>query len=658
MRRRLIVFALLVAVTAFFAAPREHALAADPPTITTVTPSSGTANAFVTVFGTGFQPGAMVIFGGTLSTSVSFVTANHLNVQVPSTISGAIPVQVVNPDAQSASWPGFTYSGTPAGNSGSVSVAGINPGSGVNGQPVHITGGGFDQGATVFFGNVSAGNVVWMTGGYLMAYPPIGSGTVAVKVVNPNGQSATAPTNFTYTGTATGGTSTGSVVITSVSPGNVSAGASVTISGTGFIVGATVSIGGYAATSVQVVASNLITAIAPAGPTGVVSVIVSNPGGQSGVFPGLSYGGTTTTVGSQPTVSSVSPAVGSSAGGTVVSLNGAGFVAPATVTFGGVPATSVTMVSPYLITATTPPGAVGPVGVLVSSPSGAVGGMTSGFTYELAWPRVTGVSPSTGALTGGTTLTITGSGFAPGATVTIAGQPAATVSAVSPTQITVTTPPGPSGNATILVTNPGGAISGLASAFQYSANPQPQAPPPSTVSINSVTPPIGPSGGGTAITIYGTGFVSGATVTISGISVSATVVSSTQITAVTPAVSGTGVVTVTVTNPTASTASLPSAFTYSAGGTSGGTSTGGGTTGGSTNPLPAGGGLFVFAGGTNAQLLTQSGCKASSAVFWTTGSTGAWIGYIPSVPVAVVNAAWMALFPTSIPAGTPIFARC
>ena len=164
MRRRLIVFALLVAVTAFFAAPREHALAADPPTITTVTPSSGTANAFVTVFGTGFQPGAMVIFGGTLSTSVSFVTANQLNVQVPSTISGAIPVQVVNPDAQSASWTGFTYSGTPAGNSGSVWVAGINPGSAVNGQPVHITGGGFDQGATVFVGRSRRREIVGESG--------------------------------------------------------------------------------------------------------------------------------------------------------------------------------------------------------------------------------------------------------------------------------------------------------------------------------------------------------------------------------------------------------------------------------------------------------------------------------------------------------------
>ena len=658
MRRRFVTLALLIAVAAFFAAPREHALAADPPTITAVNPSSGTANAFVTVFGTGFQPGAMVIFGGTLSTSVSFVTTNQLNVQVPSTISGAIPVQVVNPDAQSASWTGFTYSGTPAGNNGSVWVAGINPGSGINGQPVHITGAGFEQGATVFFGSVSAENVVWMTSGYLMAYPPIGSGTVAVKVVNPNGQSATAPTNFTYTGTATGGTSTGSVVITSVSPGNVSAGTSVTISGTGFIVGATVSIGGYSATNVQVVASNLITAIAPAGPIGVVSVIVSNPGGQSGVFPGLSYGGaTTTTTGSQPTVSSVSPTVGSSAGGTVVSISGAGFAAPATVTFGGVPATSVTVVSPNLITATTPPGTVGTVGVLVSNPSGAVGGLISGFTYELAWPRVTSVSPSTGALTGGTTLTITGSGFAPGATVTIGGQAAATVSAVTPTQITVTTPAGPPGNATVLVTNPGGAISGLATAFQYSSTPQPQPQVPlpgATTTITGVTPSTGPSAGGTAISIYGTGFQSGASVTISGISVSATVVSSTQITAVTPAVSGTGSVTVTVTNPGAATVSLPSAFTY------GGTSSGGtsGTSGGTTSPLPAGGGLFVFAGGTNAQLLAQSGCSASTAVFWTTDSKGAWIGYIPSVPVAVVNAAWMALFPTSIPAGTPIFARC
>ncbi|MEI6136638.1 MAG: hypothetical protein WCQ48_04390, partial [Chloroflexota bacterium] len=81
-------------------------------------------------------------------------------------------------------------------------------------------------------------------------------------------------------------------------------------------------------------------------------------------------------------------------------------------------------------------------------------------------------------------------------------------------------------------------------------------------------------------------------------------------------------------------------------------------TGGTSSPGPAGGGLFVFGGGTNAQLLTASGCSASTAVFWTTNASGAWIGYIPSVPVAIVNAAWTSLFPNGIPAGTPIFARC
>ncbi|MEI7926466.1 MAG: hypothetical protein WCI61_09805, partial [Chloroflexota bacterium] len=102
---------------------------------------------------------------------------------------------------------------------------------------------------------------------------------------------------------------------------------------------------------------------------------------------------------------------------------------------------------------------------------------------------------------------------------------------------------------------------------------------------------------------------------------------------------------------------LPSAFTYTSGSSSGGTTTGSGT-GGASSTVPAGGGLFVFGGGSNQQLLTASGCNASTAVFWTTDSKGAWIGYIPSVPVAVVNAAWTSLFPTGIPAGTPIFARC
>ena len=656
MRHRLIMLSLLVAVSTLLALPERHALALDPLSISAVTPNTGVSSGGtpLTIYGSGFQTGAYVVVGGVLSPTVTVVSSTQISAVTPAGTVGSVLTMVINPNGQSVSVPGFSYSAGSSTNNGSLWVAGINPSSGTTGQLVSMTGGGFDSNTTVLFGGIPASSSAWIGAGYMMTYAPAGgSGTVNVTVTNSSGQTATAPTQFTFTGT-TGGTSTGALSITSLEPSSVSAGNLLTISGTGFIGGATVSIGGYPATNVNVVTSGLITLTVPAGPSGSVVVVVTNPGGAVATFAGLSYGGTTTTgtVG-QPSVGSVSPSTGSSAGGTSVTISGSGFVAPAAVTFGGVPATFVNVVNGNLITATTPANVVGAVSVLVSGPSGSVGGLTSGYTYELAWPRVTSLSPSTGALTGGTTLTINGTGFAPGATVTIGGQSVATVSAISPTQIVVSTPPAGAGPATILVTNNGGAISGLAGAFSYSANPQPHAPSPSAVSITGVTPATGPSAGGTAITISGTGFQSGAAVSISGINVAATVISSTQISATTPPVTGTGSVTVTVTNPGSAAVALPSAFTYGTGGTTGGT-----TTGGTTSPVPVGGGLFVFGGGTSAQLLIASGCNASTAVFWTTNAAGAWIGYIPSVPVAILNAEWTALFPNGIPAGTPIFARC
>ena len=673
MRHRLVTLALILAVVAFFAAPRGQALAADPPVVTGVSPNTGTTNGGTTIqiFGSGFQFGgsAFVSIGGVLAKNVAVLNASQISATIPPGVAGtALPVMVINPDGQSSSLPSaFTYT-TPltTGNPGGMWIAGISPPTGDPGTVVHVTGALFDPNATASFSGVPSPSLVWIHQGYVMVSVPAGAPAGPITITNPSGQSAVSPTNFTPNSTTA--TNTGGLVISSVAPTSTTAGNAIAISGAGFIAGATVTVGGFPALNVTVPSSTVITATAPAGPSGLATVVVTNPGGASVSFTGIVYPGTTTTTtptttGGQPSVASVSPNVGSSVGGTIVSISGSGFVAPATVTFGGVPATLVTVVNSNLITATTPANPVGPVSVLVSGPSGSVGGMTSGFTYELAWPRLTSVSPSTGALTGGTTLTLVGSGFAPGATVTIGGIPAPTVSSVSPTQIVVTSPAGASGAAVILVTNPGGAIAGLANAFSFSANPQPVAPPPTPVTtgvtITGVSPSTGPSAGGTLVFINGTGFVSGATVTVSGITVPATVLSSTQISTTTPAVTGTGSVTVTVMNPGASSATaLPSAFTYTAGGSStGGTTTTTGA-GGASTTVPAGGGLFVFGGGSNQQLLTASGCSASTAVFWTTDSKGAWIGYIPSVPVAVVNAAWTSLFPTGIPAGTPIFARC
>ena len=74
--------------------------------------------------------------------------------------------------------------------------------------------------------------------------------------------------------------------VSSISPnsGTANGGTTVTITGTGFLSGATVSLGGTAATGVTVVSSTSITATTPAHAAGAVNVVVTNTDGQSGTL--------------------------------------------------------------------------------------------------------------------------------------------------------------------------------------------------------------------------------------------------------------------------------------------------------------------------------------------------------------------------------------
>ena len=106
-----------------------------------------------------------------------------------------------------------------------------------------------------------------------------------------------------------------------------------------------------------------------------------------------------------PVVNTVSRAVGSSAGGTNVVIHGSGFAATPTVTFGGTPATNVSMLGVGTLTATVPAHAAGIVDVTVTNPSTAFGTLGSGFTYlagSLAAPSslvATATSSSTVSVT-------------------------------------------------------------------------------------------------------------------------------------------------------------------------------------------------------------------------------------------------------------------
>ena len=87
------------------------------------------------------------------------------------------------------------------------------------------------------------------------------------------------------------------------------------------------------------------------------------------------------------------------------------------------------------------------------------------FNYVNGWltikpvgapPTITAISPNAGPNTGGTTVTIYGTGFEPGATVMLGGLPASAVTWQHGTNLTAVTPPSASGVVAVVVNNPDG----------------------------------------------------------------------------------------------------------------------------------------------------------------------------------------------------------
>ncbi|MGA9860602.1 MAG: IPT/TIG domain-containing protein, partial [Terriglobales bacterium] len=141
------------------------------------------------------------------------------------------------------------------------------------------------------------------------------------------------------------------------------------------------------------------------------------------------------------------------------------FASGATVTFGGTAASNVVVVNGTTITATTPAGSAGAVTVTVTNPGSQSGNLANGFTYAVV-PTVSSVAPNNGPVAGGTAVTITGTNFASGATVTFGGTAASNVVVVNGTTITATTPAGSAGAVTVTVTVNGQSGS-LTSGYTY-----------------------------------------------------------------------------------------------------------------------------------------------------------------------------------------------
>ncbi len=99
-------------------------------------------------------------------------------------------------------------------------------------------------------------------------------------------------------------------------------------------------------------------------------------------------------------------------------------------------------------------------------------------------PSITSIAPSSGAVTGGTLITINGMGFMPGAGVTLGGVAAASVTVVSSTSITAITPAHTEGTVDVAVTNTDGSGCVL-TGFTY-MNPVNQ-PPQVSIAASAVS---------------------------------------------------------------------------------------------------------------------------------------------------------------------------
>jgi hypothetical protein len=234
----------------------------------------------------------------------------------------------------------------------------------------------------------------------------------------------------------------------------------VTITGTAFRAGATVTVGGTAATGVTVVNATTITATTPAHAAGAADIVVTNSDSQTET---LAAG---FTFYAAPTVTAVSPASGPTTGSTAVTITGTGFQPGATVSVGGTAATSVTVVDATTITATTPAQAAGAADVVVTNSDSQAGTLAGGFTFYVA-PTLSSVSPASGPAAGGTTVTITGTAFQPGATVSVGGTAATSVTVVDATTITATTAAHAAGAVDVVVTNSDSQTVTLAGGFSY-----------------------------------------------------------------------------------------------------------------------------------------------------------------------------------------------
>jgi hypothetical protein len=509
------------------------------PSITSISPTSGSTGGgtAVTISGSNLSGATAVDFGSSPATITSD-SASSITATTPAG-SGTVGVTVTTASGTATSPTDYTYVAPPP----PPTISGISPtsGSAAGGTSVTITGTNLANATVVDFGTAAA-TVTSDTATSVVATSPPGLGNVNVTLTTLGG-TASAPVQFTYN------IPPGFPTVTLVSPatGPSWGGTTVTVTGTNLLNTSGVDFGTQQAFFSDVTATSL-TATAPAG-SGTVEVTVTTPSGTSVGTVAGEFVYTTPA----PTVTALSPTSGPATGGTPVTISGTNFFGATAVHFGSVSAPILSS-GTTAITTLSPPGS-GAVAVTVTTPGGTSAGVSADtFIYAATpAPTVASVSPAGGPASGGTVVTITGSNLLFLSQVDFGTQPAF-FTAVTATTVQAVAPAG-SGTVDVTVTTPAGtSATSAADDFAYvSATPV----------VTAVTPPSGPTTGGTFVTISGTNLGFATTVDFGATAAIVTSDAPTSITALSPA--GTGTVNITVTTPAGTSAtSAADDFAYGA----------------------------------------------------------------------------------------------
>jgi len=303
----------------------------------------------------------------------------------------------------------------------------------------------------------------------------VGSGsTGAVSLTTPDGTASL--DGFTYIPPPT---------ITSFSPTIAATGALITITGTNFEATSAITLGGTPVTAFTIVSSTTIVAIIGSGSTGALSL--TTPGGTASLNGFIFI--------PAPSITSFTPTAAVT--GALIAITGNNFTGTYTLTLGGTPVTSFTVVSSTSIVAKVGSGSTGALSLTTPGGTAAL----NGFTFIPA-PTITSLAPTaapTGAL-----ITITGSNFEGTSAITLGGTPVTSFTIVSSTTIVAIVGSGSTG-AVSLVT-PGGSAS--RSGFIFIPAPI----------ITSFTPAAAPKG--SIVTINGLNFSGTFAITLGGTPVS------------------------------------------------------------------------------------------------------------------------------------------